>query len=254
VALFWHVYSWHPPVGVFIAILAVLGVVVPLVRRNVGPREKAVWTAVMFLLMLMEIKSIYQDRAHYDKEHADARKEELDRFDKIANGITTTITISQSQFNATMMGMSNISNNLGLNSRELNDLAQGKRKQDEEFRLKRKALNLSSGLLQFIVNWESQRNSLTPVEPPETHHSPQYRMSIWRKTVALDSEMKAKAITDFQPEILGVLNRSLSLGEDITGVSDSMIKSAIEICTNFPNSFAITQCANGVGEVGREMR
>jgi hypothetical protein len=98
------IWSWHPPVGIYISILALLGVLVPLFRDwgEIGKREKAVWTAVMFLLVILEIKSIYQDRNEHDREQADARKEQLANFGTIANGINNSITASQTQFQATM--------------------------------------------------------------------------------------------------------------------------------------------------------
>ena len=97
----WH---WYPPVGVFIAILALLGVLVPLFRdlAKIGKREKAVWTSVMFALVGLEIRSIYLDREVHDKEQAVARAEQLKQFSEIAKGIDTTIDNSQKQFDATI--------------------------------------------------------------------------------------------------------------------------------------------------------
>jgi len=97
-----NVLHWHPPVGVFIAILALLGVVVPLIREKVGPGEKAVWTLVLFALLLLEIHSIYEDRSEHEREQADARKQQLDSFSKIAQGIDKTIENSDREFAATM--------------------------------------------------------------------------------------------------------------------------------------------------------
>jgi hypothetical protein len=69
--------GWYPPVGFFIAILGFLGVLVPLFREwgVIGKREKAIWTALMFILVLLEIRSIYLDRAEHDSKEAAARKE-----------------------------------------------------------------------------------------------------------------------------------------------------------------------------------
>ncbi len=104
VCAMFSIWSWHPPVGVYISILAVLGVLVPLFRDwgEIGKREKALWTAVMFLLVILEIKSIYQDRNEHDREQAEAQKEQLANFHTIANGINSSITASQSQFQVTM--------------------------------------------------------------------------------------------------------------------------------------------------------
>ncbi len=94
--------DWYPPVGVFIAILAVLGVLVPLLREHIGRREKAVWTIVMFLLVGLEIRSIYLDRAAHDRQETQDRETQLTNFREIAKGIDTTIATSQKQFEATM--------------------------------------------------------------------------------------------------------------------------------------------------------
>ena len=84
------------------AVLALLGVVVPLIREHVGPREKAVWTLVLLALLLLEIHSIYEDRAEHEREQATARKEQLESFGKIAQGIDKTIENSDREFAATM--------------------------------------------------------------------------------------------------------------------------------------------------------
>ena len=97
-------WSWHPPVGVWIGILGLLGVVVPLIRDlgKIGKGERAMWTFVMFALLLLEIKSVYQDRSEHDREQAQARSEQLSEFGKIAAGINKTIDASKQQFEATM--------------------------------------------------------------------------------------------------------------------------------------------------------
>ena len=97
-------WSWHPPVGVWIGVLGLLGVLVPLVRdvTKIGPREKALWTVLLFALLLLEIKSVYQDRTEHDKEQAEARERETQNFVAIANGISGTIQQSQQHFDATM--------------------------------------------------------------------------------------------------------------------------------------------------------
>jgi protein-S-isoprenylcysteine O-methyltransferase Ste14 len=88
---------WHPPVGVFIAVLAVLGVIVPWFRAwsNIRKWERAFWTILMFVLVGLEIRSIYSDQTEHDKQQAEARARELERFSQIAGGIKTAINNSQ---------------------------------------------------------------------------------------------------------------------------------------------------------------
>lgn len=95
---------WYPPVGVFIAILGVLGIVVPLIRdlAKMGKWEKAIWTFVMFALMGLEIRSIYLDRTAHDIEQDKARAEQLQHFNEIGEGIKGAVAESQKQFDATM--------------------------------------------------------------------------------------------------------------------------------------------------------
>ena len=94
----------YPPVGVFIGILGLLGIFVPLIRdlAKMGKWEKALWTAVIFALLLLEIKSIYYDRSEHDAQQAEARAEQLRHFNEIAAGINTSIEKSGEQFKATM--------------------------------------------------------------------------------------------------------------------------------------------------------
>jgi cell division protein FtsL len=112
-----EVLPWYPPVGVFIAILGLLGVAVPLVRdlAKIGKWEKAFWTIVMFVLMGLEIRSIYLDRKAHDIEQATARAEQLQHFKEIGDGIRQAIDDSQTQFNATMKRSDSILSGVGEN-------------------------------------------------------------------------------------------------------------------------------------------
>lgn len=102
--------EWYPPVGVFIAILGLLGVLVPLLRdlTNISREEKAAWTALMFILVGLEVRSIYLDRNAHDREQSAARAEQLRQFGKIAEGINTTATTNQGHFDATMSSMKSL--------------------------------------------------------------------------------------------------------------------------------------------------
>lgn len=97
-------WAWHPPVGVYIGILGFLGVLVTLIRdpTKIGKWEKATWIFVMFALLLLEVKSVYQDRTEHDTEQRLAREQSERNFQGIAGGISETIKRSELQFEATM--------------------------------------------------------------------------------------------------------------------------------------------------------
>jgi antitoxin (DNA-binding transcriptional repressor) of toxin-antitoxin stability system len=101
-------WQWHPPVGTYIGILGVLGVIVPWLFRppeKMGRGEKALWTLLLFILFGLELRTLYLDRDEHDAQQAQARCQQLESFQKIADGINTAITTSQSQFNQTMLGL-----------------------------------------------------------------------------------------------------------------------------------------------------
>jgi hypothetical protein len=110
-----EIWAWYPPVGFFIAILAILGVLVPLIRdtTRIGRREKAAWTFVMFLLVGLEIRTLYLDRADHDKKEAEAREAQLKGFEKIGKGIEAAIQKSQDEFEATMERSGQIISGIG---------------------------------------------------------------------------------------------------------------------------------------------
>lgn len=120
--IWWELWERHPPVGVWIGVLGFLGVLAALIRdaTKIGRREKAAWVFVMFALLLLEIKSVYQDRNEHDKEQAETRQRETNSFATIAEGINHTIEMSAQQFDATMKRSDSV---IGLQRQSLNDLA-----------------------------------------------------------------------------------------------------------------------------------
>lgn len=94
----------HPPVGLWIGMLGLVGVLVPLLRdvAKLGKREKALWTSIMFALLLLEIKSVYQDRNEHDAQQKEARELETENFRTIADGIEDSIRQSRENFTGTM--------------------------------------------------------------------------------------------------------------------------------------------------------
>lgn len=110
--------GWHPPVGIFIAILAVLGVAVPWFRGGAGKREKAIWTAIMFGLVGLELRSIVL----FDSDQRAVERQNNERFQEIADGLQTTIANSQAQFTATMAKMRGLA---GLSQQSLDETTGG---------------------------------------------------------------------------------------------------------------------------------
>jgi hypothetical protein len=97
-----QVWAWHPPVGVFIGILGLISVLVPWLRLNQSAKEKAIWTALMFLLLLLEFKSIAQDRSEQNQEQATSRAELLANFQGIASRIEKSNGANRKQFTQTL--------------------------------------------------------------------------------------------------------------------------------------------------------
>jgi hypothetical protein len=122
---YWHIWAWHPPVGVWIGILGLLGVLVPLIRdpKDIGKREKALWTIILFLLLGLEFKSVYQDRDEHDAQQAEARDREIKSIATIADGINGSIQQSQEHFDATMRGFDKQSKSFSRLEREREFLA-----------------------------------------------------------------------------------------------------------------------------------
>jgi hypothetical protein len=67
--------------------------------------EKGIWTAVMILLVLLEIRTLYIDRNEHDAEESHARCEQIERFGQIATDIERSNQESERQFSATIEGI-----------------------------------------------------------------------------------------------------------------------------------------------------
>jgi hypothetical protein len=93
---------WHLSIGMFIGILGFLGVVVPLIRANIGRREKAAWTAILALLLWLELRSIRLDQTQHDREQEFARCVQLKSFQAIADTLGVSMKASKSQYESTL--------------------------------------------------------------------------------------------------------------------------------------------------------
>ncbi|MGC2363484.1 MAG: hypothetical protein WA555_00575 [Candidatus Sulfotelmatobacter sp.] len=101
----WNCLHWPFCPGVFIAILAFVAGAVAFRVEKASRIEKAIWTFVFLMLVVAEIWMMGIDRANHDKEQADARTEQLRKFNEIAGGINANIAADQQHFDATMSSM-----------------------------------------------------------------------------------------------------------------------------------------------------
>jgi hypothetical protein len=77
-------WNWHPPVGVFIGILAVVGVLVPWFKgEKVHLRERMWWSILMIACFALELRTIYLDQSQHDHEQQQSRCEETAKFEAV---------------------------------------------------------------------------------------------------------------------------------------------------------------------------
>jgi hypothetical protein len=67
-----------------------------------GRREKALWTVVMLLLLGLELRTLYLDRNEHDEEQKLAQCQQLRSFQEIAQSLSSSISASEAQFQATI--------------------------------------------------------------------------------------------------------------------------------------------------------
>jgi hypothetical protein len=97
--------------GVFIAILALVSaVVVWVLGERAKSLEKGIWTLVFFLLVVSEFWMMGIDRRNHDKEQADARADQLRKFQEIAAGIKDSNDTNKQHFDTTMTSMKGLIN------------------------------------------------------------------------------------------------------------------------------------------------
>ena len=131
--------SIHVPVGVYIAILALVGVLVPLLREKVGKREKAFWTLFLTVLLILELRSIYRDRDEHDRAQTQIRNTEQQRFDQTMNRFDVIVaSVQEVQRTTIALGKARAQ------SRRIVSLPQQS--------LKKRATDLSVEILEFMTN------------------------------------------------------------------------------------------------------
>src|ERR1700693_3380303 len=96
----WNCLHWPFCPGVFIAILAFVAGAVAFRVEKANTVEKAIWTFVFLMLVVGEIWMMGIDRAKHDLEQADARGEQLRKFQEIADRIKSSNDANQTHFDA----------------------------------------------------------------------------------------------------------------------------------------------------------
>jgi hypothetical protein len=99
-----HWWTWHPPVGCFIAVVAVLAFVYPIFYEDgkISNAKKGTWTLAVLILVLLEINSTRLDRNEHNIDQQAALCEQTNRFSGIASTLEQDITSNESHFSATM--------------------------------------------------------------------------------------------------------------------------------------------------------
>jgi len=105
-----HYFRSTPGTGKAIAILGAAAVLMAIRGDLMGHPEKIVWMLVVFALLYVELRSIDKDRADNQKQQADVRKQEAERFNVILEenrkGIAAILDDQRQKFAATMQEFS----------------------------------------------------------------------------------------------------------------------------------------------------
>jgi hypothetical protein len=99
---------WHPSVGVFIGALGLLGVLAPLLREHIGRTEKAVWTIVLTVCLILELRSIHLEEVKHDREQDFAVCQQLHSFQAIADTLGAAVTSGQKQYDTTIQHLDKV--------------------------------------------------------------------------------------------------------------------------------------------------
>jgi hypothetical protein len=98
-ATVWYFDIPHP--GYSIALLAVVAAAMS-IHPDMHGWQKGLWLLIMGAFLLVEFHALDKDRTENDATRSRDRKEDTDRFGRIAKGLETAITNSQVQFAATL--------------------------------------------------------------------------------------------------------------------------------------------------------
>ncbi len=100
-ALYWH---WHLPAPNK-AVLALASVAALMVLAEMRPIHKAVYFFLIVALVFTENRAIDKDRRDFAENEAGRREQENAQFQKIADGLSSSIQLNQQQFAETKSGI-----------------------------------------------------------------------------------------------------------------------------------------------------
>lgn len=97
-------WEYHLPVGTSIAILALIGVLVPLFRpwEKIARIEKALWTLLMIALLALELRTLSLDRQEHVRDQALAECHQLESLKTLVGESEKAMTLSQTQYGSTI--------------------------------------------------------------------------------------------------------------------------------------------------------
>jgi hypothetical protein len=97
--IFHHWYNWYPQVGILIGVAGAIGIVIPwLLSSDSLQRQKYPWSALIALLVGLELRSITLDARQRDAGQALASCKQLNQFKDIAGRLEQSITENNAHF------------------------------------------------------------------------------------------------------------------------------------------------------------
>jgi hypothetical protein len=95
-------WQWHPPVGILVALLGVIGVLVPWLRDPKHKHERAFWAFAMIALTAVELWSIRRDQIERNEAQTAALCGEKQQFQGVLSGLQSGIETSRQQYASTI--------------------------------------------------------------------------------------------------------------------------------------------------------
>jgi hypothetical protein len=186
------------PPGVFIAMMGLLAALYPIaVSEPIPPKEKAMWIALFFLLMVLEILVIFKERASQDRSFID-QLTRLDTLESLHRAQTAAIERVRHSVN--------------------------------DGSLRDRALRLSESIITFTTKREEQMNRLPPDHPMSGSSREMLADRYYRDSTVLQYHDKFDAELgdvgrEFRARQIGDsrLDAAINSPDDLRVVSDTLV-------------------------------